>query len=233
MGKPVKIERLDRERFGNLPPWSIAAGHDFDKSCMAQCVPEGPACWKLCAREPVFDADDADNEDMPAEDEDIIVFSNSCGFMRTTYEHVHLADPKSEPLQFVKRKGFSVYVTIGEWCRLGNKVRDAGEGLLLGKWGETFYEIANFIVFEGSQDGYFLSLSQFDKHGLEQVRPLLAPIEEEQQVCFDSDNLRPRKLAEITSHGMFRRRQHPYDLCETHGLPISDAVTVYRKLGTL
>lgn len=218
VGKPMKIERLDREQFGNLEPWSIASYADFDRKCMRRCREEGPKCWKLCAREREEGGD--------------VVISNSCGFIRTTFEKAQLAKTEGGVVKFTERKNLVVYNTVGEWCRLRDRVRDAEEGLLLGKWGRSFYELLHVIPVRGTADGWFLSPSIFTEQGRSEIEHLFVPVAPEQRVCFDPEDLWPDDRADLERSKFTLKDEHGR-LCETHGLPISRVLAAYRKLGYL
>lgn len=217
-----RVDRVERLRgAGNLEPWLIALDSVFDKACLAACTQEGPFCWKHCAREDKARADQG-------------IVSNSCGFMRTSYEAVRLARAGGGTLTFKVVSPFSTYSTLGEFCRLSLLAYDWESGYLLRKWGDSFYEEFHLeLIFRAASGRYLVSPFTFSDGERGQIRDMFVPLKEEEEVCLVAGFLTLKRYEEMRNSPFARpepQEQGPDNLCLTRALPLSLVLSAYKRL---
>jgi hypothetical protein len=215
----VRVEYLDSSRTGLVLPFVLAEFFDytFDKACLAACREEGPACWWKCGY---------------AQPGDGGAFTiNSRGFVRTDYEFIHLARLGDKTSEFKKTGPFSVYHVLRPYCGLKDGTHCRGDGILLRKWGDSFYQIAPVHLIEDRSGEIFVSPFVFDREGRNEIEDLIVPLDiaftgdDTGCCCWKSGNFKVREYRDMKNSPFAKpdsKAKDPDDyICVTHGIPVS------------
>lgn len=214
----IRVEYLDASRTGLVLPSTLAEFFDFefDRSCLSECTEKGPACWWKCGYA------------KPGEDGPFTI--NSRGFVRTDYAFVWLARLDEKAAEFRKTGPFSVYHILRPNCGLKNGAHCRGGGVLLRKWGDSFYQVASLDLVEDAGGKLFVSPFWFDREARRKIGDLIVPLKIEFTgdggcCCREAGDLTVRDYRDMKRSpfaGPDPKAKAPAEyMCVTHGIPVS------------